>query len=988
MPPSGALPLVGRESELALLEAQLAAAADGLGSVVLLTGEAGIGKTRIIDAFVSRARNQNALVLLGRCYEGEGGRPYGPWTELLSEYAVSPGLDHLERLMGEEAEALGSLLPGLAGALPPTARMSAIRADDQRFRLHDAVAQLALRSAIQQPVLLVLDDLHWADGDSLWLLRHVARFARRGRVLLVVAYRESEVEAQHPIAATLASIRHDAETMRLALGGLSFDETSALLGGIAGQSVPQAIVQRIFEHAEGSPFYTRELWRYLVEEGVLVKREGHWSTDHSLRQLGVPDGVRQVVGRRLARLSEPTRSLLHHACTFRGAFSFDLLRQLTGFDEPRLLDCLDEGLAAGLLRGAPGAADLYDFAHAIVRQTLYGEASPSRRARLHRRVAELLQSLQPRRGDEDAAEIAAQYWASASLPSAELGIPYALRAADQARARQAHQGAVEFLRMARDLSGDRPAAGQLDILQRLAVAEAEAILFDDASRTIEQVLDQRQDLDGVVSFLESVSRALKEGGAPHETWEPLVDRALAMLGGRRDLVWARLVLLQDRYSEITHGVANVVQWVGQDGEAVAVARSLGNEDDWARTLDPLDWRTRSETEAAWTVVRGWTRPSAILHGLNAVARDLFYRHGDYVSAADRYRDLLDAAHTYGTLPSQAEALAQLSVTLSALGEFDEAERLLPQARQLVMRLGPEHRLHFVVNVGAPTAIAYFKGGDWARLATLSETYMAAPAAVRSPLGLMALACAAVASARVGNAPAAERLVDMLLPFCEQLDPRTYMLSHVVCITGVMTWELQLRRRAARVLHLARALVDVGATAGLPGGADLTVARMSLLLGDLDGASTWFERARIAEDAAGQRPARAIVDLEEGKHWLGRGQADRARGYALIETAAAQFAALGMPPWSDAARQVLESKAGRAPRPDRLTTRELEVLRLLAQGQTTKEMADALVLSVPTVQRHLANIYLKIDARGRSDATAYALRQGIVPLLHTSDAASA
>ena len=126
-----------------------------------------------------------------------------------------------------------------------------------------------------------------------------------------------------------------------------------------------------------------------------------------------------------------------------------------------------------------------------------------------------------------------------------------------------------------------------------------------------------------------MSRALKEGGAPHETWEPLVDRALAMLGARRDLVWARLVLLQDRYSEITNGVANVVQWVGQDVEAVAVARSLarslGDEDDWARTLDPLDWRTRSETEAAWTVVRSWTRPSAILHGLNAVARDLFYR---------------------------------------------------------------------------------------------------------------------------------------------------------------------------------------------------------------------------------------------------------------------------------------------------------------------------------------------------------------------------
>src|SRR5262249_41205738 len=155
------------------------------------------------------------------------------------------------------------------------------------------------------------------------------------------------------------------------------------------------------------------------------------------------------------------------------------------------------------------------------------------------------------RGDEDAAEIAAQYWASASLPRAELGIPYALRAAEQARTSQAHQGAVEFLRMARDLSTGCPTAEQLDILQRLAVAEAEAILFDDAARTIGQVLEQDQDADGLVRFLELVSRALKEGGAPHEIWEPLVERALVMLGAGRDLVWARLVLLQDRYSEIT-----------------------------------------------------------------------------------------------------------------------------------------------------------------------------------------------------------------------------------------------------------------------------------------------------------------------------------------------------------------------------------------------------------------------------------------------------
>jgi transcriptional regulator with XRE-family HTH domain len=288
---------VGRDQELTRLDSKLLEASAGRGAIVVLTGEPGIGKTCLAEYFADRARHQGATLLWGHCFEGEISMAYAPWTEILrSLVQVAAGPARVRELLGAGAPPIARLVPEIRTLLPDTPAAAALEPDEERFRLHDAVTQLFLRIAQETLVVLVLDDLHWADRDSLRLLRHVARFVTRGRLLVVGTYREVEVSRQHPLTETLAMLRREVNYTTVPVRGWSFDETAAYLAIEAGEDLPQAFVQRIQEEAEGSPFYTREVFRHLVEDETIVKREGRWSTDRDLADVGIPEGVRQVVG--------------------------------------------------------------------------------------------------------------------------------------------------------------------------------------------------------------------------------------------------------------------------------------------------------------------------------------------------------------------------------------------------------------------------------------------------------------------------------------------------------------------------------------------------------------------------------------------------------------------------------------------------------------------------------------------------------------------
>jgi hypothetical protein len=563
-----------------------------------------------------------------------------------------------------------------------------------------------------------------------------------------------------------------------------------------------------------------------------------------------------------------------------------------------LLGCLDEAVGAGLIHVRQRPAGTYDFVHPIMRHTLYDDLNPDRRARLHRRLAEALQHAQAAGTVDAAAEIAVQYHASAVLPGADRGLEHALQAAAEATAATAHEHAVTLLRIASDLAGSRDAATRALVWGRLALAEGDALLLADAERSIMRALDALAEAGAEpaasAELLAAAVRKLRDGGAPPEVCERLVERGLALLGGARDLAWARLALLRDRFETVSTGVVFATRWLGYDPEAVALARSAGDEDDYAHTLEPFDWRTREETAAVLALARRWRRPAAVITALNIACRDALFLHGAFADALARGQELLEATTRYGSLPGQAEALAAIAAARRATADLPLARKTAEDAAELIARLHPDHRLHVIVEVPLAAMLAYYLGGDWAGLARKAADRAAAPAAGRPGLlGLHVGACAALAYARADVPASAERLLAALLPVLERMEPTMHHHTFAVHYSAIAAWELGAAHRAASLRRLVRGLVGAGAGDSLVASHSLCLARMSALTGEWARAAREFAEARRDLDASGHRPLRAIADHDEALMLVRAGSADAARIGALLADALDAFRALGM-----------------------------------------------------------------------------------------------
>src|SRR5262249_20565082 len=319
---------------------------------------------------------------------------------------------------------------------------------EERMRLFDGVSQFLIATARRAPIVLVVDDLQWADASTIALLRHLARGVPAQHIVLLGTYRDSEVDGTHPLPEARGALRRESGFVRLALTGLDAKAFAALLQRAGEQPLPERLIGAIARETQGNPFFALEVLRHLEEEvgpsHALVE-----TTDLDLARIGVPEGVRHVVARRLARLSGPALTLLQAAAAADGTFRLAVAAAVAGLTEAQALDAVDEALTAQLI--APAEADSYAFTHALVRHTLYGEPNPSRRVRLHRTTAEAMERAGADRLADHAAEIAEQYRLSAALPGAERGVEHALAAAAAADAAYAHDRVAVFVQLALDL---------------------------------------------------------------------------------------------------------------------------------------------------------------------------------------------------------------------------------------------------------------------------------------------------------------------------------------------------------------------------------------------------------------------------------------------------------------------------------------------------------------------------------------------------------
>lgn len=447
------LPFSGRDDVFEqLVDAWKRCATGGFG-VVLLAGEPGIGKTRLAQELATRVHGGDGIALGGRSDE-DVSVPFQAFGAALDWFVRQVHADNRLAALGEYPGDLVRLVPELGRLVDGLPEPLDDDPDVERFRLFQAVCSWLTVGGVDRPRLLVLDDLHWADKPTLLLLRHLISNQPAG-LMVLCTYRDTDVDRTHPLSSMLADFRRMPAVSRIALDGLGDDGVRDLLIRTGGHDLDEtglAFAERVHRETSGNPFFLGEVLRHLTETGALYERDGRWMSDLSPDDAGIPEGIREVVGRRLSRLGDDVEGVLRSAAVIGYEFQVDLLADVVGRPADDVLDALDTAAAANLV--IETGVDRHRFAHALVRETLHGELSSSRRARQHRKVAEALEARHADDIDEVVTELAT-HWAEASAGGDPTrAIELAIRAGELAEDRSALENAARWFEQALELMDD------------------------------------------------------------------------------------------------------------------------------------------------------------------------------------------------------------------------------------------------------------------------------------------------------------------------------------------------------------------------------------------------------------------------------------------------------------------------------------------------------------------------------------------------------
>ena len=642
---AGPGPFVGRGRELERLLSAWQTALDGGAHAVLIAGEPGVGKTRLAGEWSRHAYEQGAVVLYGRCDE-DLGAPYQPFAEALRSLIPCLGTSRLRGLRG--VEALLSLVPGLTDVLPDLAAPTRADPDTERYALFDAVVAVLGVASTSAPVVLILDDLHWAAKPTLLLLRHLLRFGEHARVQIVGTYRSTDLDRSHPLAAMLADLHRDGSATRLQLSGLDEVDVSAYVAE-AGYD-DEELARALASVTGGNPFFLIEALRHVDESG------GRWDPST------LPQGVREAVSRRLSRLPAETNKALAAAAVVGSRFALELVERVVGDD---LVDAFDEACKAGIVIEEPGGR--YRFNHAIVRQSLLAELASVRRMRLHQRIAATLET-EPGADDELLAELAHHYFECAWAGNAAKAVDYCRRAADQAMARLAYEGAADLYDHAVHAleEVDEELPDRDDQQAELLVARCEALLA--AGDVVSAA--------GAVSQLQAATR----DSARLAAWGTCFDGQLSMLTDpeRLDEIESALAAAAEKLAGLDDAAGEAKAHTVRAG---CLAR-LGRIADAETALDHALTAARRAREHRRVNAVLANAPLAALWGPNPVPR-----------AGGRCLDVVRLLRITTGSPVVEATSTRCQAVLDALrGRAAAGRSLLDSARRTLTELGMRHAL--------------------------------------------------------------------------------------------------------------------------------------------------------------------------------------------------------------------------------------------------------------------------------------------------------
>ena len=970
-------PFVGRSVELETLRSLLPRAPGEGHRTVLLGGEPGSGKSRLVREFAGGAAADGALVLYGAC-DAVVRSPYGPFVEALDHLARVTEPAELGAALGPGGGELTRLLPDLparvAGLEPPVEADP----DTERHRLHTAFTNLLAGVSRQRPVVLVLEDAHWADAPTLLLLRHLTRSGADARMLLLATFRDTESEAPEAFTETLADLRRSDDAVWLRLGGFSSEEMTEFVrraaGGEPERGLPE-LATAISELTDGNAFLVCELWRSLVETGTVELSEGEVRLSRPLSELGTPEGVREVVSQRLSRLAPGTSDLLELAAIAGAEFELGTVRRASELSDGELRVALEEASRSGMIEELPSRTLAYRFTHELVRRALYDRLSALRRAELHLRVGEALEAGEERNA-RALADLAHHFSSAGPLAEAGRGVEYSLLAARAATAALDFEQAAEWMRTALELPienrqqraevllelgwASHRAGRALDALDAFSSAAGVGRELGDAELLARAAIGYEETCwrpgiaeEGAVDLLEEAAAALGEGSSPLR---------IGLLGGL-----ARALDFQGE-----HDRGAVVR-----ANAIAMARGIDDRPGLATVL------MRSY----------WSRGTSTL--------------GEILEMLTEARELGDSL---GNTEIRAEAMAWRVPTFVALGDIESARREVESLRQTAEQTAQPFMFHVAEHYGSAIALGdgrleeaealAQRSHEWSRLLTgrdPSGVYGIQMFSVRREQGRLAELAPVVrilaAEGREGG-PWRPGLISLLVELGmedearrelrrvadEGLDPlrESLWLASLTYLSDVCA-ALGEESLAALVYPelepLAGASVMIGHLVTFYGAADRYLGMLATTMGEWERAEQHFERAIELNQRMGAETWLAHTAYEYGRLLLKRPRGDRSRAAELLDRAGELAGRIGMSALLNRAEAL-----GSAPPtglPDELSAREAQILRLVARGLSNREIGAELVISEHTAANHIRSILRKTSCANRTEAASYAHRHGLI-----------